>query len=367
MTADERDADGFKADESGSFSRFLTNGCLCCREGAKMVLFVTGNCPRVCFFCPLSAQRKNKDVVFANEQIILSDADILKQAREMNAKGTGITGGEPLLKYDSVIHYITLLKNEFGKDHHIHLYTSMAPSDSILQGLAAAGLDEIRFHPPHEEWENLEGSEYEKSIFAAQRCGICAGLEIPAIEGAEKVAAFVKKQGCFLNLNELEFSETNTEALFKRGYVLSDDESNTVKGSAEIAKKAFDVGGKINFCSSRYKDAVQLRLRFLRTAQQNARAFDEITTDGTIAFGKIKLEKQYLLPFVSFLEQMELPADAYFVDEDKNAIETACGIAEELASIFMEEETKDFGKIKIEIVERYPFENGFVVDCLEIY
>ena len=156
-------------------------------------------------------------------------------------------------------------------------------------------------------------------------------------------------------------------ALLERGYVLSDDESNTVKGSAEIAKKAFDAGGKINFCSSRYKDAVQLRLRLLRTARQNARPFDEITADGTIAYGKIKLEKQYLKAFVSFLEQMELPADAYAVDADKNTVETACGIAEELAAIFIEEDTKDFGNVKIEIIERYPFGNGFIVDLGQIY
>ena len=149
--------------------------------------------------------------------------------------------------------------------------------------------------------------------------------------------------------------------------MLSDDESNTVKGSAETAKTAFDAGGKVNFCSSRYKDAVQLRLRFLRTAQQNARAFDEITPDGTLVYGKIKLEKQYLQPFISFLAEMELPPDAYFADEEKNTVETACGIAEELAAIFAEDGTTDFGDIKIELIERYPFENGFVVDCGQIY
>ncbi|WNY28649.1 hypothetical protein MmiEs2_08490 [Methanimicrococcus stummii] len=156
-----------QADESGSYSNFLTDGCLCCREGAKMVLFVTGICHRDCFFCPLSDERKNKDVIFANERLVLTDADVLEEARSMDAKGTGITGGEPLLELEKVAHYIRLLKNEFGKEHHVHLYTSTAPRDEELKELAGAGLDEIRFHPPIEMWDKLSGSAYEKSLTAA--------------------------------------------------------------------------------------------------------------------------------------------------------------------------------------------------------
>ena len=156
-----------QTDESDSYSSFLTDGCLCCREGAKMVLFVTGICHRDCFFCPLSEERKNTESVFANERLVISDSDVLEEAHSMNAKGTGITGGEPLLEQEKVNHYITLLKTEFGQEHHIHLYTSTAPTAEMLEKLAAAGLNEIRFHPPEEMWNKLSGSAYEKSLSAA--------------------------------------------------------------------------------------------------------------------------------------------------------------------------------------------------------
>ena len=166
-----------------------------------------------------------------------------------------------------------------------------------------------------------------------------------------------------MNLNELEFSDTNAEELKKRGYVLLDDESNTVRGSAAVAGKAFDVGGKTNFCSSRYKDAVQLRLRLLRTARSTARDFDEITEDGTIMYGRINVPAEFLMPFAAFLEETELPETAYFINPDKNTVETACGIAEELAAIFSEENIGEFGAVQFWIIERYPFENGFLISC----
>jgi pyruvate formate-lyase activating enzyme-like uncharacterized protein len=154
----------FIEDETGSFCSYLSEGCRLCQEGAKMVLFVTGLCPKSCFYCPLSDERRGKDIIFANERPVKNDEDLLKEAELMDALGTGITGGEPILKIERVLHYIRILKSSFGKKHHIHLYTSLSPDKQILERLADAGLDEIRLHPPQESWGSLKDSPYANSL-----------------------------------------------------------------------------------------------------------------------------------------------------------------------------------------------------------
>src|SRR5512139_3746581 len=103
-----------ESDNTGSFNNYLPEGCRLCYKGAKMVLFVTGICGKKCFYCPVSEARREKDVVFANERRVEKDEDIIEEALSMDALGTGITGGEPLLRLDRVVHYIRILKNRFG-------------------------------------------------------------------------------------------------------------------------------------------------------------------------------------------------------------------------------------------------------------
>ena len=85
-----------------------------------MVLFVTGICPRKCYFCPVSDEKYGKDITFANEKKCFSSKDIIEEAKLMNAKGAGITGGDPLAKVDRTVRYIKTLKKEFGKDICFH-------------------------------------------------------------------------------------------------------------------------------------------------------------------------------------------------------------------------------------------------------
>ena len=347
-------------DKTGSFYNYLSEGCKLCQEGAKMVLFVTGLCHKNCFYCPLSDERRGKDLVFANERSVKSDEDILKEAELMNALGTGVTGGEPLLRIERVLHYIRVLKASFGKEHHIHLYTSLAPEKQILEKLADAGLDEIRLHPPQECWEDLKSSPYADALRNAKKLGIEAGIEIPAFDGAEKVAIFAEDMEIFLNLNELEFSDNNSEALLKNGFCLESDTSNAAVGSCKSAEETVQVCKKAHFCSSTYKDAVQLRKRFQRIAKNTARGFDEITEDGTLVYGVIEGGDQELAE--ETLQSMEIPSELFEVKNGK--IEIAWWVLEELKE-GIKEELEPSGS-KLLIIERYPFEDGMLVELIPL-
>ncbi|MCX9026767.1 MAG: radical SAM protein [Candidatus Methanoperedens sp.] len=334
-------------DNSGSFFNFLPEGCRLCYKGAKMVLFVTGVCGKNCFYCPVSNERRGKDKIFANERLVNRDEDLIEEAISMDALGTGITGGEPLLRLDRVVHYINLLKNKFGKSHHIHLYTALAPNKEVLESLRRAGLDEIRFHPPRNILQNIGRTYYRVSIIEAHKMGILTGIEIPAITfDFSGVISLLKEVDGFLNVNELEFSETNLAELKKLGYLPVNDTSCAALGSKEVAESLdFE---KLHFCSSRFKDAVQLRERFKRIAKKSARYFDEITDDGTLVYGVIQGDCVHLLEELGVHKEM-------FADKH-GTVDTAWWIARNLAGEF-----KKIG-CKVSVIERYPMKNGLVVE-----
>ncbi len=332
---------------SGSFYNDLPEGCRLCYKGAKMVLFVTGICGRNCFYCPVSFERREKDTVFANERREEKDEDVIEEAISMDALGASITGGEPLLRLKRVLHYIRLLKKNFGKSFHIHLYTSLAPGKDVLFSLRDAGLDEIRFHPPTDIWENIRMTPYRDSIIAANELGISAGIEIPSIKSdLTGILSLLEEVDGFLNLNELEFSETNASELEKRGYVPENDTSMAVLESRDFAGSV--KGKKIHFCSSVFKDAVQLRERFKRIAKRSARDFDEITDDGTLVYGIIEGDG------LSIMEDAGVTEDMFAVME--GSVETAWWIASDLA-----EELKEKG-FSVYVIERYPMKNGMIVE-----
>jgi hypothetical protein len=203
----------------------------------------------------------------------------------MSALGTGITGGEPLLVLDKVTAYCQLLKAHFGPEHQIHLYTAKAPTDTQLaemQGL----VDEIRLHPPHESWEKILESDFIQSAKRAKEMGFDIGIEVPALPGLEHLIPALPYLD-FLNINELEWGESNAYQMRERGYELADELHNAIDGAQGWAEELCR-HDKVHWCSSAFKDSVQLRERLKRIAQNTARPFDEITEDGTIVYGVIK-------------------------------------------------------------------------------
>ena len=148
-----------------------------------MVLFITGLCPRTCWYCPLSSTRKDHDVTYANERIVSSPEQAIETALLMSALGTGVTGGEPLIRLDRVLDYCTRIKEELGEKHHIHLYTGFAPDRDAL--ISMRGLvDELRMHPPAERWPEICRSEYSEAAVNAKKSGIFGRNRSPCTPGS---------------------------------------------------------------------------------------------------------------------------------------------------------------------------------------
>ncbi len=320
----------------------LSDGCILCYQGAKLVLFVTGLCDRTCWYCPLSVERKDLDVVFANDKPVHSDADLLAEAEAMDALGTGVTGGEPLLFIDRTVRYCRLLKDHFGKKHQIHLYTGRAPTEADLAALQGL-VDEIRMHPPYEVWEHIMETDYPASARRAKEMGFEIGIEVPSLPGIGHLRPMLPLLD-FFNINELEWGETCADEMRKRGMESEEGLYNAIKGAKEWAEEITD-DPKVHFCSSGFKDAVQLRERLIRIATMTARNLDEITDDGTIVYGRIRSTTDLSHLLATFEEgSYELQPDG--------SVECEWWLLDDL---------KGEPGLELEIIERYP-NNGMIVE-----
>jgi hypothetical protein len=316
----------------------LPDGCVICEKGAKLVLLATGRCSRRCCYCPLSAEKRGKDVFFANERKVSDVSGVIDEAELMDALGTGVTGGDPLEAIDRTVDCIRSLKKHFGKRHHIHLYTSNTDANKIRR-VAKAGLDEIRFHPPMSLWKRLEKTEFAKATSLSKKLGMKVGLEIPVIPGKtdDLVSAISFADGAkldFVNLNELEFSETNWRSLRALGFDTKkeDDISSGVGGSEELALDLLHLETDIplHYCSSAFKDGVQLRRRIMRRARNVARPHEILTRDGTLLKGVIETER-IAMTAAWIMKTFDVPGRLIWSDYKKNRLEIAPWILEEIA------------------------------------
>jgi uncharacterized protein len=285
-----------------------------------------------CFYCPVSPARNQKDVVYANERRVWSDQDVLDEARAIGAGGTGITGGDPLGVVDRVEHFIRLLKDEFGPHHNIHLYTH-EPNPEKLARLAASGLDEFRLHIPHYLWGPLasDGGAYRAVLEQAPAWGIRRGVEIPVLPDKEpelrRLLRTLDRIGVdFVNLNELEFSETNETQMMERGYRTDPRSGWGVRGSRSVAERIvreLRLSVPVHYCSSRFKDGVQLRQRLLRRAERTAPSFAQRTSDGTLLFGVVEADLGLDLPrwAASVARTAQVGPDDYRLDPGRRRVE----------------------------------------------
>jgi pyruvate formate-lyase activating enzyme-like uncharacterized protein len=339
----------------------LAKGCRQCMKGAKLVLFITGKCPKDCYYCPISEERYDQDVTFANEVEVKEIDQAIAEAQLIDATGMGITGGEPFLELERMISYIQAFKQAFGETFHIHLYTGLEPVPlEAVRQLVNAGLDELRLHrfDVGEDYIDLQKLMKGKGKL---------GLEIPVIPGMLKPLKELLKQfnalGIdFINLNEMEFADLNAQKLRQRGFKLDTDSIAAVQSSEDEALELLEWAAKetslnIHYCPLALKDGTQLRNRFKRRAKNIAKPFERISQEGLLVKGVIIPKTgMSLLDVYEMLEtEYEIQSAQVWINELKNRLETSTRIVRRIAKR-LKAQGFDIG-----IVEEYPIATRFQV------
>ena len=353
--------------------------------GSKLVLFITGNCHWQCDYCPLSETRRDVDWMFANERRCETFDEVIEEARAMRATGAGITGGDPLMAKERTLEGISRLKSEFGSEFHLHMYTSIPFRPEVASEFADAGLDEIRFH-----LLGLDSERYRSTISACSEAGILTGVEIPCEpDKKDELLALLDDlrtfEISFLNLNELEITVGNHENMELRGFNLSTEITAGAAGSNELAYEMKSrvlaaeqglpdhsdgitrepYGFHLKYCTSVFKDAGQLRRRFLRRGESVIAPHEVLTEDGTLIFGAIDADSDSKDDWIDELvDETGLPRRFLLWDEQNERIEMPLVVAEDIAEeiedpVFMVEVLPTHERLEVTVVRlNTPEDNG---------
>ena len=353
-----------------------TEGCIQCQMGSKLVLFITGNCHWQCDYCPLSETRRDIDWMFANERRCETFDEVIEEARAMRATGAGITGGDPLMAKERTLEGISRLKEEFGPEFHLHMYTSIPFRPEVASDFADAGLDEIRFH-----LLDLDAERYRSTISACAEAGILTGVEIPCEpDKRDELLSLLDELRdfdiSFLNLNELEITVGNHDNMELRGFNLSTEITAGAAGSNELAHEmksrvmAADqgvadptdgairepFGFHLKFCTAVFKDSGQMRRRFLRRGESTIAPHEVLTEDGTLIFGAIDADDESKEDWMDELvNETGLPRRFLLWDEKNDRIEMPLVIAEDIAEqieepVFMVEVLPTHERLEVTMV-----------------
>jgi hypothetical protein len=361
----------------------LSQGCIQCIQGRKSVLFITGQCNLSCYYCPVSDQRMHNSHMYINEVFIpetmpLSNSiELIKHEIDLcGSRGISITGGDPLLAPERIFTIGKALKEFYGPKFHIHLYTPGREGSKELFESISHIVDEIRFHPVTEK-------DINKMIMALDYTWD-VGLELPAtIDLSESnhfknlVEVYISenrkrnRKRLFLNLNELEITETNFKRMNK--YISDSNVMDPiVYGSREEAFKVLAIYGEkypdfnIFFCPQREKDNIQIPKRYFNRASNILLPTDIIVDGedmGLLMRGVIKLSndhllKSNLLDSVLDLEELknnliisfDIPSDKITIDYKKNQILTEPEFLEQ----FTDEIKELFPNVIFGILEESP-------------
>ncbi len=353
----------------------LAKGCKQCLRGRKSVLFITSKCHYKCYYCPISMDKRKKDVTKINEKFILHPdseqglQEVFDEIRLCQSKGVGITGGDPLATLERTFRYVKELKKEFGSSFHIHIYTSpqFVTKEKLLH-LDSVGLNEIRFHL------NVADNKLWKRILFAKELHMRWGVEIPALpdklEESKKMLDFCKAHNVmFVNVNELEYSDSGNSSLAKKGFFVKSTLSYGILDSEAVAQELVAYGRKIglrvHYCSASFKDAVQLGNRFLLRAQSVALPCDEVDSEGLLTRGELRITKKRKVTLedvqTALLEEIGLSSRELFLENNRLLLSPSL-LKRLWPKLLRDENVSWTDEVQPAIVKEYPTDDHFIVE-----
>lgn len=252
--------------------------CVRCRTGVRSVSsFISLACGRGCWFCfnpnqcdweRYRDERKDWESELRGWKDALGGLDFV-----------ALTGGEPLRFPDEACRFIDKAKR-LSEGGHVRLYTSGPGLDArLIERLAAAGLDEVRFSVKLDE-----GSAARVAVMESLRACVgripCVMVEMPVVPGTrepmERLIEELDAAGAFgVNLLELCFPLHNAAAFRERDLTLVRDPYRIpyaygyagalpVAGSEELAlqlmRDAIARGTELSlhYCSLENKNTAQI-------------------------------------------------------------------------------------------------------------
>lgn len=264
----------------------LSPGCRRCGEGRWSCLFVTRTCPYGCSFCP--APSTDEEIVPYADGLQFPDFDsFLTYVRVLGLDGVSLSGGEPLLAPERTIARIRRAREVLGPAAYLWLYTAGPRATApVLDELAAAGLDEIRF--------NIGATDYELGhVVRAKGRVPRVTVEVPVVPEAEPTLAGRLREMAqigvdHLHLHQMMIFGANTYRLLPRRYPLihgpmpSPVESEL--GALRLLRRVRDEALELptQYCATAFKARWQASGNQRRLSELVRRGGESVSAWGTI-------------------------------------------------------------------------------------
>lgn len=204
----------------------LSPACVRCRTGVRSVSeFISLACNRSCYFC-FNPNQYDFERYRAHKKDWKAELESFADAMG-GLDFIALTGGEPLIYADEAIEFLSFSR-ALSPDAHLRLYTSGANADEeLLQKLAHAGLDEIRYSVKLDDSAELQARTL-ASLDAAIGVVPSVMVEMPVIPGTRSqmlaLLEHLEMVGAFgINLLEFCFPLTNAHEYISRGFKLVDN------------------------------------------------------------------------------------------------------------------------------------------------